>query len=65
MATKIGRIDRGERPTVSQGHPDETRPYDGRVRQNLFNTEHIVPSRRYKDNYDKINWDKEGEDPLD
>jgi len=62
MATKIGRIDRGEIPTVSKGHPDECRPYDGPIRQNLFNTNHKVPSEKYKENYDKINWGNGGED---
>jgi hypothetical protein len=60
MSTKIGRIDRGEAPTVSHKHPDETRPYDKPVRFNLFNTNHKVPSKKYKENYDKIRWDNGG-----
>ena len=71
MALKIGRIDRGEGPTVSRKHPDETRPYGGPIRENLFNTNHKVPSKQYKENYDKIKWegevneDETPEDPLD
>ena len=62
MATKIGRIDRGERPTVSRGHPDETRPYSGRIKQNLYNRDHLIPSEKYKKNYDRIKWNDDLEE---
>lgn len=70
MATKIGRIDRGELPTVSQKHPDETRPYSGPIRQNLYNKENKKGySKQGRINFDRIfrggDGKNEVEDTLD
>ena len=52
------RIDRGELPTISTD-PESSRPYDGPIRQNLYGRGQKVPSKKYKEAYDKIRWDKE------
>lgn len=62
MTTKIGRIDRGEGPTVSH-NPEQVRPYDRPIKENLYNTDHKIPSELYKKRYDEIRWDDdEGND---